>query len=372
MQLTLHLTNKCNLNCKYCFVTHGPESMSREVAFAAVKFGMKNTNTSGLLFYGGEPLLEKNLIHDIVNYTKAIKKKTGHTFYYKMTTNGILLDKKFLRFSKETNLSIGFSHDGPAQDDCRLFPDGEGSAAELDEKIPLLLKYQPYAIGMSVLDPSTAHKASAIVKFLFDKGFRYITTNLNYNRTAPWTKKHLSILEMEYKKMAEMYIKWIKAEEKFYLSPFDIKILSHLKGEKYHADRRRMAKNQPSVAPDGKIYASSRALGTPEFEIGDVFSGIDLDKQSAIFKRGGLVPDTCVECALKARCNYVYDSLSCQEGEIVTDIAPIQCAHEQIITPIADYVAEKLYKEHSALFMHKHYNELYPVMSLIEDSKLNI
>jgi len=341
--------------------------MSRETAFAAVKFGMENKNTSGLLFYGGEPLLERQLIYDIADYTKAIKAKSGHTFYYKMTTNGTLLDAEFLKFAQDINLTIGCSHDGAAQDDCRPFFDGSRSFAALEEKIPLLLKYQPYAIGMSVIDPSTVHKASSIVQFLYDKGFLYITINLNYNRSAPWTKAHLSILTDEYKKMAEMYIKWTKAEEKFYLSPFDVKILSHLKGEKYHANRRQMAQNQPSVAPDGKLYSSSRFLGDPTFEIGDVFSGINLKKQRMLYEKGGIPLESCQKCALRPRCNYVYDTLSRQGTEIVTDISPIQCAHEQIITPIADYVAETLYNEHSALFMHKHYNELYPVVSLIED-----
>jgi len=341
--------------------------MSQETAFAAVKFGMENKNTSGLLFYGGEPLLEKQLIYDIADYTKSIKQKTGHTFYYKMTTNGTLLDEDFLKFSREIDLNIAFSHDGAAQDDCRLFPDGEPSFSVLKDKIPLLLKYQPYAIGMSVIDPSTVHKASAIVQFLFDKGFRYITINLNYNRTAPWTKNHLSVLEQEYKKMAKMYIKWTKAEEKFYLSPFDIKILSHLKGEKYHKDRRQMAQNQPSIAPDGKIYTSSRFLGHPAFEIGDVFSGINLNKQKQLYKQGGIPPEPCQQCALKSRCNYLYDSLSPQKDGIAPDVSPVQCTHEQILTPIADAVAETLFTDKNALFMHKHYNELYPVVSLVED-----
>jgi len=341
--------------------------MSQDVAFAAVKLGMKNTKTSGLLFYGGEPLLERQLIYDIVDYTKAITKKTGHTFYYKMTTNGVLLDEEFLKFSEAVNLTIGFSHDGPAQDDCRLFPDGGGSFAMLEEKIPLLLKYQPYAIGLSVVDPSTVHKAASIVKYLFDKGFRYITVGVNYSRTAPWTRERLSIFKAEYKKMAEMYIEWTKAEEKFYLSPFDMKILSHLKGEAYNTDRLRMTQNQPSVTPDGKIYYSSKYLGDPAFEVGDVFSGIDSAKQKLIYEKSAAPAEVCRNCSIRTRCNYAYDSLVCQGSDIVPDVSPVQCAHEQLITPIADYAAEKLYNEHNAMFMHKHYNELYPFVSLVED-----
>ncbi|MCL2412315.1 MAG: radical SAM protein, partial [Treponema sp.] len=199
MHLTLHLTNKCNLNCKYCFVPHGSESMTRETAFAAVDFSIEKGKPSGLLFYGGEPLLEKELIYDIVDYSKKINAKTGHIFHYKMTTNGTLLDEEFLKFSNDINMTIGLSHDGYAQNDCRLTNNGNATFDLLEEKIPLLLKYHPYSAALCVMDPTTVHNASSTVQFLFDKGFRYISLNLNYSKTASWTKKHLAVLEEEYK-----------------------------------------------------------------------------------------------------------------------------------------------------------------------------
>jgi len=341
--------------------------MSREVAIAAVKLGMKNNDTSGILFYGGEPLLEKELIYDVVKHTKEIRKKTGHTFYYKITTNGTLLDEEFLKFTAKANLTIGFSCDGPAQDDCRRFPDGSGSFAVLEEKIPLLLKYQPYAVGMSVVDPATIDKAAAIIAYLYGKGFRYIHMGVNYCKTAPWTIERFSTFENEYKKIAEMYINWIRAEEKIYFSPFDMKILSHLKGDTYNIDRGRMNMNQPAVAPDGKIYTMSKHLNNPVFAIGNVFSGIDVAKHKEIFARGAIPAEPCRKCAIKSRCNYAYDNLNNEGPNIIDDVTPVQCTHERLITPIADYVAQTLYKEKNAMFLHKHYNDLYPLMSLAED-----
>jgi len=348
-------------------VERGPERMTFEVAKAAVELGMAGVKTTGILFYGGEPLLERQLIYATVAHAQSIKKETGHFFYYKITTNGILLDKEFLEFSKKVNLTIGFSHDGPAQDDCRLFHDGKGTAATLDEKIPLLLKYQPYAVGMSVIDPSTVHKATEIIQFYHRHGFKYITMNMNYDRAILWTKEHLATLKREYEKIAQLYARLTRAEEKIYISPIDVKILSHLKGEKYHNDRNLMSKNQPSIAPDGKIYIGSRHLNQPEFQIGDVFTGIDFEKQTALFERGQ-PPASCRECAILLRCNYAYGNMRLtSSGEIEHDITPIQCTHEQIITPIADCVAEELFKQKNAMFIHKHYNEMYPVMSFIED-----
>jgi uncharacterized protein len=341
--------------------------MSRETAFSAVRFGMENKKASGLLFYGGEPLLERKLIYEIVDYTKRLSEETGHTFIYKITTNGILLDEEFLKFARDINMSIGFSHDGPAQDDCRRFFDGKGSAVLLEEKIPLLLKYNPYAVAMSVVDPSTVHKTAEIAGYLFEKGFRYVTLNLNYDEEAEWTKEHFLILKREYKKLAGMYLKQTREERKLYFSPFDMKILSHLKGEKYHADRRLMNKEQPSVAPDGRIFPASRYIDEPLFAIGDVFSGIDKEKQTAFEQKSEIILDSCKDCALRNRCNYVYGCLFNRNGKIVSEISPVQCAHERLITPIADRLAEKLYKERNALFIHKHYNDLYPVISLTDD-----
>jgi len=344
--------------------------MSREVAFAAVRLGMENTKTTGILFYGGEPLLEKQLIRDIVEYTKKINAETGHIFYYKVTTNGTLLDEEFLKFSQEVNMAVGFSHDGPAQDDCRRFHNGVGSFDVLAEKIPLLLKYQPYAVAMCVVDPSTVHKAAETLKFLHGKGFRYVTLNLNYDKAAAWTKRHLAILEDEYKKMAKFYVKWTKAEEKFYLSPFDRKIISHLKGEKYHEDNRMMSREQPSIAPDGTIFSYSRYVDNPVYAIGNVFDGIDQAKRELIEEKGAALAAPCLECALRPRCNYAYDNLNreaSEPAEFLPDISPVQCVHEQLLTPIADDAAKTLYRERSAMFMHKHYNELYPVLSLVED-----
>jgi uncharacterized protein len=342
--------------------------MSRDVAFAAVKFGMQNAKASGLLFYGGEPLLERQLIYDTVDYAESIKKKTGHNFYYKMTTNGVLLDEEFLKFAKTCNLTIGFSHDGPVQDICRRTYENEGSADGLAGKIPLLLKYQPYAVGMSVMDTSTIHRAAETIQFMFDQGFRYLHMSMNYSKDAPWTNELLEVIKEQYKQLAEKYIKWTSEEIKFYFSPFDMKILSHLKGEKYNQDRLRMGKNQPSVNHDSKLYYSSKYLDDQNFLIGDVFTGINEKRQKLIYEKAAIPAEPCKECAIRTRCNYAYDSLICNDGENITgEITPIQCAHEQLITPIVDYAAEKLYKDKSALFMHKHYNELYPVMSLVED-----
>jgi len=367
MKLTLHLTDKCNLNCDYCFVPRSDKVMSFETAKAAVDFACRNSKATGLLFYGGEPLLEKQLIYDIVEYTQFIKLKTRHDFIYKITTNGTLLDEDFLKMSQKVSLTVGFSHDGPFQDRFRFLNEGGVTFSILEEKIDLLLKYQPYAVAMSVIDPSYAHNIMEVINFLFGKGFKYLHFSLNYSTAAPWTESHLEILKEQYKKIGQLYMDLKRKEHKFYISMFDMKILSLIKGKQYSIDRMKLARNQPSVAPDGKMYFSSKYIDNPYFEIGDVFNGIDTKKQDKIFADGAKPSEVCQGCAILHRCNYAYDSLVAIKNEIKVKVPPMQCANEQIITPIADNVAKTLFDEENAMFMHKHYNELYPILSLLED-----
>ncbi|MCL2363824.1 MAG: radical SAM protein [Defluviitaleaceae bacterium] len=365
MQLTLHVTNQCNLRCKYCFVTHGNERMSLEVARAAVELCRRSGRRSGVLFYGGEPLLEQEMIKELVEgiaVANAAEDTSSdasgtkkHEFYFKMTSNGTLLDEDFLRFAQVHDIAYNLSYDGPVHDVCRVFPGGKGSAATVEAKIPLLLQYQPYAVLMSVVEPETAGRAAEMVEDFFARGFRYITLNLNYG--AEWVQRDFDALARSYEKMARLYVKWTNAEEKFYLSPFDAKIQAHLKGAAYHTDRRAMTLNQPSVAPDGRIYYGSRGLSDAAYEIGDVFAGIDTERHAAVHKTMTTPPSECDGCAIQHRCNY---------GGYAGPL-PTQCAHEQLITPIVDRMAEKLYRKRSALFLHKHYNDLYPLMSLIDD-----
>jgi hypothetical protein len=62
-----------------------------------------------------------------------------------------------------------------------------------------------------------------------------------------------------------------------------------------------------------------------------------------------------------------YDMLARQDDNFAIDIMPVQCAHERLLTPIADKLAEELYNQDSALFLHKHYNEMFPFLSVLEE-----
>jgi len=93
----LHITNRCNFSCSYCYIKKTNEEMSRETAYLAIDNLAKSALLHGksgvrLKFTGGEPLLRFSFIKDLVEYSKSCKYK-GVNFTFHILTNGTLLSK---------------------------------------------------------------------------------------------------------------------------------------------------------------------------------------------------------------------------------------------------------------------------------------
>ena len=112
MNYTIHLTGKCNLRCKYCYENKNNTEISFNHIKALIDNEIKtNSNHSVITFYGGEPLLRKDLIYQTVDYIKSRECPTK--FYFNMTTNGMLMDAEFIKYIKENNfINIAYSFDG--------------------------------------------------------------------------------------------------------------------------------------------------------------------------------------------------------------------------------------------------------------------
>ena len=87
----------------------------------------------------------------------------------------------------------------------------------------------------------------------------------------------------------------------------------------------------------------------------------------ALYTRNEAEKEGCDRCAIRARCNHTCACLNRQATGGIGQISPMLCAHERIVLPIADRLAERLYKRGSAIFIQKQYNDFYPLASLAED-----
>jgi len=367
MNVTLHLTENCNMACQYCYVCKGGISMSREVALAALRLAAQGSDRAGVAFFGGEPLLCKERIRDVMEEAERLHREDGCSFHFKMTTNGTLLDDEFLEYATKKNIFIALSHDGVklAHDKNRVDTQGQGTFETVEVVAQKLLAQQPYTPAMMTISPNVVEHYAEGVEHLYALGFRYIICSINY--AGEWTEKTLDELKRQYQKLAKWYYALTLQEKKFYFSPFEVKISSHIHRSSYKKERCELGIRQVSVAPDGKIYPCVQFVGDVRFEIGDVFRGIDEEKRQQLYRLNEEEPESCRECALRMRCNHHCGCLNKQVTGSLNEVAPSLCAHERIVLPIADRLAEALYKKCSALFIQKQYNDLFPVLSLLED-----
>lgn len=153
-QLILDLTNRCNLRCKYCVYSgkykysriHSDKAMTRECAMKAVDFFMDHTGprvNPAVTFYGGETLLEFELIKDVIEYVKS--KPKGKKYTYALTTNGTLINQRMIEFFVENHVSLFVSLDGPKDihDRNRVGQNNSGSFDSIMKNLQRIKEYSP-------------------------------------------------------------------------------------------------------------------------------------------------------------------------------------------------------------------------------------
>ena len=134
--LVLMIAQDCNLNCLYCYGKGGEYNnrgrMSLTIAKQAIDYLVEHRgdhNRVYVVFFGGEPLMNLNLIYDLVDYMEEIEKSSDITFGKSMTTNGTLLTDEVIEYCEKNKISIRISIDGPEEinDKNRIFKSGMGS-----------------------------------------------------------------------------------------------------------------------------------------------------------------------------------------------------------------------------------------------------
>ena len=368
MHLTLHLTTGCNMNCNYCYSPPvNRMDMSVQVAKQTILYGFKTSpHNLGIIFFGGEPLLKKELIKKTIIFSENLFHNSNFRPHYKITTNGLLIDDKFMQFSNSTNLAVALSFDGiqKAHDYHRKTKEGGNTFKQIDEKLDLLLSFQPYASVYMTVSPETVYYYYDSISYLFNKGVKYLIVSLNY--AGNWTKKEITELEKQYKQISVLYKRMTNEQKKFYFSPFEIKLASRIKGEMYECDKCHLGMRQVSISYDGSIYPCIQFVNRPEYQIGNIYQGIDNNRRKQLFELS-TSNESCDGCALKSRCNNSCSCLNIQTMGTITEVSPVLCQTEKILIKIVDRLGFKLFKQKSPMFIQKHYNAVYPILSLIED-----
>ena len=142
--LCLHIAHTCNLNCSYCFASqgkyHGERAiMSFEVGKRALDFLMEHSGTRRNLevdFFGGEPLMNFQVVKDLVAYARSVEKERGKNFRFTLTTNGVLVDDDVIQWANRECSNVVLSLDGRKEihDRYRVDYAGKGSWEQIVPK----------------------------------------------------------------------------------------------------------------------------------------------------------------------------------------------------------------------------------------------
>lgn len=191
--IVFEITERCNLQCKYCFYGDSYNTHDSRVnldlnildARAIVDYlipkwlSKLNTNPEKEIFigfFGGEPLLNFSFIETFVLYINQVSKNTGLTFRFNMTTNGVLLNK-YIDFISNNNFALTISLDGEAfANSYRLFPNGKESFDLVYNNIHLVKQKYPDFFERNVLFNAVLHDRN---DYISTQQFAWREFNLN-------------------------------------------------------------------------------------------------------------------------------------------------------------------------------------------------
>ena len=146
--LCLHIAHTCNLNCSYCFASqgkyHGERAlMSFDVGKRALDFLIENSGSRRNLevdFFGGEPLMNFDVVKELVKYARSIEKEKNKNFRFTLTTNGVLVDRDVIDFANREMSNVVLSLDGRKEVHDRFRVDYSGGGS-WDKIVP---KFQEF------------------------------------------------------------------------------------------------------------------------------------------------------------------------------------------------------------------------------------
>lgn len=285
--LCLHVAHTCNLNCEYCFAAqgkyHGERAlMSFEVGKAALDFLVKNSGRHVNLevdFFGGEPLMNFDVVKELVAYARSIEGEYGKNFRFTLTTNGMLVDDDVIDFANRECHNVVMSLDGRREVHDRLRQDYRGNGS-YDKIVP---KFQKFAKSRGdtgyYIRGTFTHNNVDFTNDIFhmaDLGFTQLS--MEPVVSAPGTPYALT--DEDLPKLLEQYEilakDMLRREEEgkpitFYHYMLDLshgpciykRIAGCGSGSEYFA-----------VTPTGDLYPCHQFVGDERYKMGDVWNGV--------------------------------------------------------------------------------------------------
>ena len=365
MEYIIHLTEKCNLNCTYCYEKKGNTDISFENIKNLIEYEIKQPSKSTIIyFYGGEPLLKKDLIKQTISYINSNNNNTD--FHYGITTNGTLLNDEFIKFMKENNFTtIAYSIDGNKETHNlnRKTVDYKETFNIVEKNAKKLLHNFDEVTAMPVVTKNNLSNLSKNIEYLIDLGFKYI--NIQFDYLQNWQDSDLPEIKNQYNKVAEIYSKKILQECDIEIPLIDNKIKSYIMDDYDCNEICQLGVKTINVGTDGNFYPCMQFVNNQDFIIGNCKTGINIGARTNLIKNSKKENRICKNCSIKKRCKH---TCSCKNYILtgnINELSPVICETEKIFIEISDNMAEKLYKQNSKMFIQKFYNNNYNILKQV-------
>ena len=365
MKVTLNLTHRCNLSCKYCYAGRKTgKDMSLATAQKIVDFAIDaalSEQKIGFGFAGGEPLLCFDLLTEIVEYIRKQERETGKSVSLTITSNGTLLNEHILDFLRVENIELCLSIDGPAHvhNLNRCYKDGRGSFEDVVRNIRLSLEQLDTLQVNAVYGPGTVDFLAESLLFFIQLGVCVI--HLNPNIRTFYDGYDCSKLRKSYMQIADQYIKSYQAGREIAVNIIDTKIIAFLKKGYEAEDKCGMGETEWGFAPGGNIYPCERFIGEDNHSplcLGNVHTGLDLSRRCSLLNRRGNRNEECKTCRYERYCmNWCGCTNYSMTGH--TDLAgSMLCESEKAILRAARHVLislqdNELFLDHFFKYMHE-------------------
>ena len=317
--LCLHVAHTCNLNCEYCFASqgkyHGERAlMSFEVGKRAIDFLIENSGTRHNLevdFFGGEPLMNFDVVKKIVEYARSVEKKFNKNFRFTLTTNGVALNDEVIEFANREMHNVVLSLDGRREvhDNLRKTITGKGS---YDIIVPKFQEFVKRRGGKNYYMRGTfTHNNVDFTNDIFhmaDLGF----TELSMEPVVCKPDEKYALTESDLPKLYEQYEilakEMLKREKEgrqitFYHYMLDLEhgpcIYKRISG--CGSGTEYMA-----VTPWGDLYPCHQFVGDEKFCLGNIFEGVKNKDLVNEFK--------CCNAYARPECKDCFAKLYCSGG----------------------------------------------------------
>lgn len=317
--LCLHIAHTCNLNCSYCFASqgkyHGERAlMSYEVGKRALDFLIENSGSRRNLevdFFGGEPLMNFDVVKRLVEYARSIEKEKGKNFRFTLTTNGVLVDDDVIDFADREMSNVVLSLDGRKEVHDRYRVDYAGNGS-WDKIVPKFQRFVEARGGKNYYMRGTFTHANPDfledIKTMLDLGFSELSMEpvvAADDDPAALTEADKPIVMKQYEQLAELMLERDRAGKPFtfYHYMIDLKggpcIYKRISG--CGSGTEYMA-----VTPWGDLYPCHQFVGDEKFKLGDIWHGVD----------NTAVQDEFASCNVYAReeCRDCWAKLYCSGG----------------------------------------------------------